>query len=66
MFSYEALPEIALLIDHGRRDHEKVILDWSEVTLPDWAAAQILAEHCPVYIQCWIVRDTNVEAQADG
>ena len=72
--SYEALPEIALLIDHGRRDHEKVILDLSEVTLLDPAAAQFFAEqfrggvrlvNCPVYIRRWIVRDTNVEAEAD-
>ncbi|HTW64861.1 MAG TPA: hypothetical protein VME17_09615 [Bryobacteraceae bacterium] len=66
----EALPEIALLIDHGRRDHEKVILDLSEVTLLDPAAAQFLAEqfrggvrlvNCPVYIRRWIVRDANEE-----
>ena len=72
--SYEALPEIALLIDTGRRDHEKVILDLSEVTLLDPAAAQFFAEqfrggvrlvNCPVYIRRWIVRDTNVEAEAD-
>jgi ABC-type transporter Mla MlaB component len=69
--SQDALPEIALLIDHGRRDHEKVILDLSEVTLLDPAAAQFFAEqfrggvrlvNCPVYIRRWIARDTNVES----
>ena len=68
--SHEALPEIALLIDHGRRDHEKVILDLSEVTLMDLAAAQFFAEqfrggvrlvNCPVYIRRWIVSDENEE-----
>src|SRR6202007_930682 len=56
----EALPEIASLIDHGRQDHEKVILDLSEVTLLDPAAAQFFAEqfrggvrlvNCPGYIR---------------
>ena len=70
--SQEALPEIALLIDHGRRDHEKVILDLGEVTLIDPAAAQFFAEqfrggvrlvNCPVYIRRWIARDTNVESE---
>ena len=70
--SAEALPEIALLIDHGRRDHEKVILDLGEVTLIDPAAAQFFAEqfrggvrlvNCPVYIRRWIARDTNVESE---
>lgn len=64
----DALPEIALLIDHGRRDHEKVLLDLSEVTLLDPAAAQFFADqfrggvrllNCPVYIRRWIVRDAN-------
>ena len=66
--SLEALPEIALLIDHGRRDHEKVILDLSEVTLLDPAAAQFFAEqfrggvrlaNCPVYIRRWIMREND-------
>jgi hypothetical protein len=70
--SEEALPEIALLIDHGRRDHEKVILDLGEVTLLDPAAAQFFADqfqggvrlvNCPVYIRRWIVRDTNVDLE---
>ena len=64
----EALPEIALLIDRGRRDHEKVILDLSEVTLLDPAAAQFFADqfrggvrlrNCPVYIRRWIIREGN-------
>jgi hypothetical protein len=68
----EALAEIALLIDHGRRDHEKVILDLSEVTLLDRPAAQFFADqfqegvrlvNCPVYIRRWIVRDANVESE---
>jgi ABC-type transporter Mla MlaB component len=68
--SQEALGEIALLIDHGRRDHEKVFLDLSEVTLLDPAAAQFFAEqfrggvrlvNCPVYLRRWIVRDANEE-----
>jgi anti-anti-sigma regulatory factor len=70
--SQEALPEIALLIDDGRRDHEKVILDLSEVTLMDPAAAQFFADqfrggvrllNCPVYIRRWIARDTNDESE---
>jgi ABC-type transporter Mla MlaB component len=70
--SQEALPEIALLIDHGRRDHEKVILDLSEVTLLDPAAAQFFADqfrggvrlvNCPVYIRPWIAKDENVGAE---
>jgi anti-anti-sigma regulatory factor len=70
--SCEALPEIALLIDHGRRDHEKVILDLSEVTLLDPAAAQFFADqfqggvrlvNCPVYIRRWIARDANDESE---
>jgi ABC-type transporter Mla MlaB component len=72
--SHEALPEIASLIDHGRRDHDKVILDLSEVTLLDPAAAQFFAEqfrggvrlvNCPVYIRRWIVRDPNGESKED-
>lgn len=70
--SQEALPEIALLIDHGRRDHGKVILDLSEVTLLDPAAAQFFADqfrggvrlvNCPVYIRPWIVRNANVDSE---
>ena len=72
--SQNALPQIASLIDHGRRDHEKVILDLSEVTLLDPAAAQFLAEqfrgggrlvNCPVYIRRWIPRDATVESRED-
>ena len=51
--SQEALPEVALLIDHGRRDHERVMLDLSDVR----------PVTCPVYIRRWIVRDTNVDAE---
>jgi anti-anti-sigma regulatory factor len=70
----EALPEIALLIDHGRRDHEKVILDLSEVTLLDQAAAQFFADqfeggmrlvNCPVYIRRWIAQDANMMSEAN-
>jgi anti-anti-sigma regulatory factor len=69
--SEDTLPEIALLINHGRRDHEKVILDLSEVTLMDPAAAQFLAEqfrggvrmvNCPVYIKRWIAREAGDES----
>jgi hypothetical protein len=72
--SEDALPEIALLIDHGRLHHEKVILDLSEVTLIDPAAAQFFAEqfrggvrlvNCPVYIRHWIARDLNVKSEED-
>jgi ABC-type transporter Mla MlaB component len=72
--SCEALPEIASLIDHGRQDHEKVILDLSEVTLLDPAAAQFFAEqfrggvrlvNCPIYIRRWILRDPNGESKED-
>jgi ABC-type transporter Mla MlaB component len=66
--SQDALPEIAQLINHGRRDHEKVILDLSEVTLLDPAAAQFFAEqfrggvrlvNCPFYIRRWILREND-------
>ena len=66
--SQDALPEITQLIDQGRRDHEKVILDLSEVTLLDPAAAQFFADqfrggvrlvNCPVYIRRWIVREND-------
>jgi anti-anti-sigma regulatory factor len=72
--SLAVLPEIASLIDHGRRDHEKVILDLSEVTLMDPAAAQFFTEqfrggvrlvNCPVYIRRWIARDANVKSEED-
>lgn len=72
--SEEALAEIAVLIDHGRREHEKVILDLGEVTLLDPAAAQFFAEqfrggvrlvNCPVYIKRWIVRDASVESMEE-
>jgi ABC-type transporter Mla MlaB component len=68
----EALPEIALLIDRGRQDREQVILDLSEVTLIDPAAAQFFADqfrggvrmvNCPVYIRRWIGRDANTESE---
>jgi anti-anti-sigma regulatory factor len=63
-----ALGEIALLIDHGRRDHGRIILDLSEVTLLDRAAAQFLNDqfrsgvglvNCPVYLRRWILKDAN-------
>jgi hypothetical protein len=69
--SAEAVPQIALLIDRGKVDHEKVILDMSEVTLLDPAAAQFFAEqfqggvrlvNCPVYIRRWIAREANEES----
>jgi ABC-type transporter Mla MlaB component len=70
--SQEALPEIALLIDDGRREHEEVILDLSEVTLLDPAAAQFFSQqfrggvrlvNCPIYITRWIAKETNVESE---
>ena len=72
--SQDALPEIALLIDRARRDHEKVILDLGEVTLLDRAAAQFFADqfeggvrlvNCPVYIRRWIVQDANLIQDAN-
>ena len=68
--SQQELPQIALLIDNGRRDHAKVFLDLSEVTLLDPAAAQFFADqfrggvrlvNCPIYLERWIVRDANEE-----
>jgi hypothetical protein len=55
-----------LPIDHRRRDDGSIILDLSEVTLLDRAAAQFLTDqfrrgvrlvHCPVYIRHWILKD---------
>ncbi len=72
--SEDTLPAIALLIDHGRRDHVKVILDLSEVTLLDPAAALFLADqfrigvrliNCSVYIRRWIVRESIFEQKED-
>ncbi len=72
--SEDTLPEIALLIDHGRRDHVKIILDLSEVTLLDPAAALFFADQFrvgvrlingPVYIRRWIVRESSVEPKED-
>jgi anti-anti-sigma regulatory factor len=68
----EAVVEIASLIDHERREHERVILDLSEVTLLDPAAAQFFTEqfregvrllNCPVYIRRWIAREANDESK---
>jgi ABC-type transporter Mla MlaB component len=69
--SEEALPEIALLIDRGKRDHGTILIDLSEVTLLDPAAAQFFAEqfrggvrlvNCPAYLKRWILRDRNVDS----
>ena len=72
--SEDALPKIALLIDPGRRDHVKVILDLGELTLFDPADARFFADqfrigarlvNCPVYIRRWVVRKSSVEPKED-
>jgi anti-anti-sigma regulatory factor len=68
----ETLPQIALLIDDGRQVRANIVLDLSEVTLIDPAAATFLREqsqngvelvNCPVYIRRWILRDASHEEQ---
>jgi ABC-type transporter Mla MlaB component len=73
--SEDALPQIALLIGRGKQEHEQVVLDLSEVTLLDPAAARFLSEqfrggvrlvNCPVYIRRWITREAHDGSENNG
>ncbi len=67
--SQDALPEIARLIDHGRRDHETVMLDMGEVTFmnrprrnfsPSSFKRGIALVNCPGYIGHWILQEKTM------
>ncbi len=64
----DALPAIANFIRRGRQARSQVVLDLSDVTLLDRAAAQFFARqrrhgveliNCPSYIEPWIFREAN-------
>jgi anti-anti-sigma regulatory factor len=64
----DALPAIANFIRRGREARSQIVLDLSDVTLLDRAAAQFFARqrqhgvklvNCPSYIEPWISRETN-------
>ena len=64
----DSLPEIAHFIRRGREARNQVVLDLSDVTLLDRAAAQFFARqrqegvelaNCPSYIEPWISCETN-------
>lgn len=65
-----ALEEIGDFIRSNREARHAIVLDLSDVTLLDRAAAQFLAEqrkrgvelvNCPSYIEPWISRESNDE-----
>jgi ABC-type transporter Mla MlaB component len=64
----DSLPEIARFIRNGRKTRNQVVLDLSDVTLLDRAAAQFFARqqqqgvelmNCPSYLEPWIFREAN-------
>jgi ABC-type transporter Mla MlaB component len=64
----DALPAIANFIRRGHAARSRVVLDLSDVTLLDRAAAQFFARqrqdgveliNCPSYIEPWISREAN-------
>ncbi|HLI83149.1 MAG TPA: STAS domain-containing protein [Bryobacteraceae bacterium] len=64
----DSLPEIARFIRDGRQARHQVVLDLSDVTLLDRAAAQFFARqrregvaliNCPSYIEPWISREAS-------
>ena len=64
----DSLAEIGRFIESGRRNRQQVVLDLSEVTLLDRAAARFFEEtlkrgvevvNCPTYIKHWISPDTT-------
>ena len=68
-----ALSEIGRLIADGRQNHKHVVLDLSEVTLLDRAAARFFGEtlkqgvslvNCPLYIQHWICPEFRHESDS--
>jgi anti-anti-sigma regulatory factor len=68
----DSLPEIGRIIENGRRNCQQVVLDLSEVTLLDRAAARFFGEtlkrgvevvNCPLYIKHWISPETTHESE---
>jgi anti-anti-sigma regulatory factor len=64
----DALPAIACFIRSSREAGSQIVLDMSDVTLLDRAAAQFFARqrqhgvelfNCPSYIEPWISREAN-------
>ncbi len=68
----DSLSEIGRFIDAGQRNRQQVVLDLSEVTLLDRAAARFFGEtlkrgvelvNCPPYIKRWISPDITHEPE---
>jgi hypothetical protein len=64
----DSIAEIGRFIEKGRRNRKQVVLDLSEVTLLDRAAARFFGEtvkrgvevvNCPLYIKHWISPETS-------
>lgn len=69
----ESLAELGRFIEAGQRNQQQVVLDLSEVTLLDRAAALFLNEtlrqgvkvvNCPLYIQPWIYPKITHDSEA--
>jgi anti-anti-sigma regulatory factor len=69
----DSLREIDLFIRNGRQAQQEIVLDLSDVTLLDRAAAQFFARqrqqgvalvNCPSYIEPWISREANHETHS--
>jgi ABC-type transporter Mla MlaB component len=65
----DALPAIARFIRRGREACSQIVLDLSDVTLLDRAAAEFFARqrrhgveliNCPSYIEPWISREEDI------
>jgi len=70
--SAEVVPEIDRLIRDGRERQRQVVLDLSEVTLMDPAAARFFAAQlragieladCPSYLRHWISAESKNETE---
>ena len=68
----DSLAEIGRYIESGRRNRQQVVLDLSEVTLLDRAAARFFGEtarqgvevvNCPLYIKPWISPEITHEPE---
>jgi ABC-type transporter Mla MlaB component len=68
----DSLPEIGRFIESGQRNQQQVVLDLSEVTLLDRAAARFFGEtlkrgvelvNCPRYIRHWISPEITHEPE---
>lgn len=67
-----SLAEIGRMIETGQRSQKQVVLDLSEVTLLDRAAARFFGEslrqgvevvNCPLYIRHWISPEITHEPE---